>query len=54
MKNFSEWLIHEGHADAPALAGIDTELKAEMKKAVEFAIAAPYPNPNEVGEDVYA
>jgi pyruvate dehydrogenase E1 component alpha subunit len=54
VKNFSAWLIGEGHADAQALAAIDTELKAEMKKAVEFAIAAPYPNPSEVGEDVYA
>jgi len=54
VKNFSEWLIREGHADAQALAGIEAELKVEMKKAVEFAIAAPYPNASEVGEDVYA
>ena len=54
VKNFSEWLIRDGHADAQALAAIDAELKTEMKKAVEFAIAAPYPNPSEVGEDVYA
>jgi acetoin:2,6-dichlorophenolindophenol oxidoreductase subunit alpha len=54
VRNFSHWLLSEGHADAGALAAIDTELKAEMKRAVDFAIAAPYPNPDEVGEDVYA
>ena len=54
VRNFSEWLQREGHADAEALAAIDAELKAEMKKAVDFAIAAPYPDPDEVGEDVYA
>ena len=54
VRNFSEWLLREGHADAEALAAIDAELKAEMKKAVDFAIAAPYPDPDEVGEDVYA
>jgi TPP-dependent pyruvate/acetoin dehydrogenase alpha subunit len=25
-----------------------------MKKAVEFAMATPYPSPDEVAEDVYA
>jgi len=54
VRNFSEWLLREGHSDAQALAAIDAELKAGMKKAVDFAIAAPYPNPDEVGEDVYA
>jgi pyruvate dehydrogenase E1 component alpha subunit len=54
IRNFSEWLQREGHSDAPALAAIDAELKAEMKKAVEFAVAAPYPDPSEVDEDVYA
>jgi pyruvate dehydrogenase E1 component alpha subunit len=54
VRNFSEWLLSEGRADAETLATIDRELKAEMKKAVEFAIAAPYPDPSEVGEDVYA
>jgi TPP-dependent pyruvate/acetoin dehydrogenase alpha subunit len=29
-------------------------VKAEMDKAVEFAINAPYPNQEEVDRDVYA
>jgi len=54
IHNFADWMVREGHADTGALATIETELKAEMKKAVEFAVAAPYPSPDEVGEDVYA
>jgi TPP-dependent pyruvate/acetoin dehydrogenase alpha subunit len=36
------------------LARIESELTAEMDKAMEFAIAAPYPKPDEVDQDVYA
>jgi len=54
IANFSKWLIEQKVADRGQLAAIDAEIEAEMKKAVEFAIAAPYPNPNEVGDDVYA
>jgi TPP-dependent pyruvate/acetoin dehydrogenase alpha subunit len=41
-------------ADKAKLDAIAAELEAEMKKAVDFAIAAPYPSPDEVAEDVYA
>ena len=51
---FSEWLIGEKIADAAALAKIETEVEAEMQAAVEFAIAAPYPEKSEVDQDVYA
>jgi TPP-dependent pyruvate/acetoin dehydrogenase alpha subunit len=37
-----------------ALDRLQTELESEMKKAVDFAVAAPYPAVDEVGEDVYA
>jgi pyruvate dehydrogenase E1 component alpha subunit len=52
--NHGKWLIEQKVADAPALEKIEKELEAEMKKAVEFAIAAPYPKVEEVHEDVYA
>jgi pyruvate dehydrogenase E1 component alpha subunit len=48
------WLIEQKHADAAQLEGIDAEVKAEIEKAVEFAIEAPYPNQEEVDRDVYA
>jgi TPP-dependent pyruvate/acetoin dehydrogenase alpha subunit len=41
-------------ADAASLAQIQAELETEMKQAVDFAIAAPYPAVEEVHEDVYA
>ena len=36
------------------LIELQAELESEMKKAVDFAVAAPYPTVDEVGEDVYA
>lgn len=52
--NFGKWLAEQNLADAAALVRVETELESEMKKAVEFAIAAPYPPADEVDEDVYA
>ena len=54
IKNFGEWMIQQKVADAVTLEQIQKEVRAEMKAAVEFAIAAPYPKPEEAGEDVYA
>jgi acetoin:2,6-dichlorophenolindophenol oxidoreductase subunit alpha len=47
-------LIEEKLADAAALDAIQSAALAEMKAAVEFAIAAPYPGPEEVEMHVYA
>jgi acetoin:2,6-dichlorophenolindophenol oxidoreductase subunit alpha len=52
--NMGKWLLEQKHADAPALERVQKELESEMKKAVEFAVAAPYPDVSEVNEDVYA
>jgi TPP-dependent pyruvate/acetoin dehydrogenase alpha subunit len=54
IKNLAGWLIAEKLADAASLKAIETEVRAEMKAAVEFAIAAPYPSVEEVEQDVYA
>jgi TPP-dependent pyruvate/acetoin dehydrogenase alpha subunit len=54
LKILAEKLKGQGLADAGALAAIEDEVRAEMKAAVEFAIAAPYPNTDKVGDDVYA
>jgi acetoin:2,6-dichlorophenolindophenol oxidoreductase subunit alpha len=54
IANFGKWLIEQKLADAATLAQVQAELEAEMKKAVEFAVAAPYPGVSEVEEDVYA
>jgi acetoin:2,6-dichlorophenolindophenol oxidoreductase subunit alpha len=39
---------------AALLDAIHAEVKAEIDKAVQFAIAAPYPSVDKVAEDVYA
>jgi pyruvate dehydrogenase E1 component alpha subunit len=54
LKLFTDWLIQNKESDTAALAKIEAELRAEMKAAVEFALASPYPNASEVDEDVYA
>ena len=40
--------------DEEKLKQIQEEVRAEMKAAVEFAIAAPYPTVDQVDQDVYA
>jgi pyruvate dehydrogenase E1 component alpha subunit len=54
IKNFAEWMIGQKMSDAAKLEEIQKEVRAEMKAAVEFAIAAPYPRPEEADQDVYA
>jgi len=48
------WLIGEGYADASSLEKISVEVRNVIQAAVKFAIDAPYPNVNEVDQDVYA
>ena len=47
-------LIGQSIADRAQLDRIAGELTAEMDAAVQWAIDAPYPSPDEVTEDVYA
>ena len=54
LKLLAEKLIAQGVADSRALVNLEDEVRAEMKAAVEFAIAAPYPNADKVEQDVYA
>src|SRR5437588_5869121 len=54
VKNSSEWLVEHKLSDEGKLKEIQEEVRAEMKAAVEFAIAAPYPTPDQVDQDVYA
>jgi len=49
-----DWLVAEGLADRSALDRIQSDLAMDMDKAVEFAVNSPYPDPDKVGEDVYA
>src|SRR6058998_3194074 len=47
-------LERQGLADAGVFERILTDVKAEIDGGVQFALSAPYPEPNEVDQDVYA
>jgi len=54
IKMLTDWLIKQNLAESSQFEHIHAEVKAEMESAVKFAIAAPYPSPEEVEQDVYA
>ena len=54
VKLMRDWLIDQNLADSGMLDRIYSEVKSEIDKAVEFALEAPYPKPEEVEQDVYA
>src|SRR5260370_42336321 len=54
IASFGRLLLERKFAGQDLLDRIQEEIETQMKKAVEFAIAAPYPTVDEVGEDVYA
>jgi acetoin:2,6-dichlorophenolindophenol oxidoreductase subunit alpha len=54
VKLLGDWLIEQGLADSARFSLIQSEVESDIKKAVEFALAASYPGVAEVGEDVYA
>jgi len=54
VKLFADWLTAQNLADRARLDQIQAEVQSEVDKAVEFAVAAPYPNADKVDQDVYA
>jgi len=54
IKKHASRLIDEKLADEAELAALEAEVRTEMKAAVDFAVAAPYPGPEEVEMHVYA
>ena len=54
IQKLANSMIEHGAADAALFSGVQSEVKSEIQKAVEFALAAPFPEPREAGEDVYA
>jgi acetoin:2,6-dichlorophenolindophenol oxidoreductase subunit alpha len=54
IKLLADWLIEQSLTDSAQFSLIHSEVESEMKKAVEFAVAAPYPGVAEVEQDVYA
>ena len=54
IKVAAEAILAQKIADQAALDQIQSEVKAEIEKGVQFAMAAPYPNVDKVEQDVYA
>src|SRR5215467_5632329 len=50
IKLLKEWLVSSNAADQNTIAGVEAEVQAQIK----FAIDAPYPTPDEVDQDIYA
>jgi TPP-dependent pyruvate/acetoin dehydrogenase alpha subunit len=48
------WLIQQRMADAARLEQIDQDVRAEITTGLDSAMQAPFPQPGEVTEDVYA
>jgi pyruvate dehydrogenase E1 component alpha subunit len=54
LKVLGEWLMAEAGITSEVLADIDESVHAQVEAAVEFALAAPFPSPEEVDTNVYA
>ena len=54
LKLMAEKLIGQNLTDQSVLDRIHTDVLSEIENGVQFAINAPYPDQNEVTEDVYA
>jgi len=54
LKLLSGWLTEQALAETADFERIQAEVKKDMETAVKFAIADPYPSPEEVEQDVYA
>jgi TPP-dependent pyruvate/acetoin dehydrogenase alpha subunit len=54
LKIMSEWLIGEKTVKVDILESIEKEISTEIADGVEFALNAPFPDPNEVMKNVYA
>ena len=54
VKIHAAWLVQQRMADAAELVEVERNVRAEVAAGLQFAVAAPYPDPREVTEDVYA
>jgi pyruvate dehydrogenase E1 component alpha subunit len=51
---FVRELVEAGQATREEIAGIEAKVKAEIAAAVNFAVASPYPAPEEAAKEVFA
>jgi pyruvate dehydrogenase E1 component alpha subunit len=53
LKSLRDWLIGQSMADAGLFMQIEADVAKEVEAAVEYALNAPFPAPEEVSQDVY-
>jgi acetoin:2,6-dichlorophenolindophenol oxidoreductase subunit alpha len=54
LRLLGAWIVEQGFADEAELEQIAREAEAEVAAAAEHALEAPFPDPREVDEHVYA
>ncbi|MFQ5851138.1 MAG: thiamine pyrophosphate-dependent dehydrogenase E1 component subunit alpha [Candidatus Binatia bacterium] len=54
LKLLAAWLSENKIADEEVFMRIESDIRREVEAAVQFASGAPYPDPNEVNQHVYA
>jgi acetoin:2,6-dichlorophenolindophenol oxidoreductase subunit alpha len=54
LQTLASRLTGQGLAEASVFERIQTDVKREIDGGVQYALAAPYPDPSQVDEDVYA
>lgn len=54
LKILRDWLIGQGMASAETFEQIEQRVHAMVEAGEQFALNAPFPDPSEVAEDVYA
>jgi pyruvate dehydrogenase E1 component alpha subunit len=54
LKILSEWLIEQKLAESQIFEQIEKDTRRDVEAAVQFALNAPYPQPEEVDQHVFA
>jgi pyruvate dehydrogenase E1 component alpha subunit len=54
LQTLSGRLMQQHLAEQAVFDRIQADVKSEIEKGVQFALDAPFPKPDQVGEDVYA
>ncbi len=54
LKILASWLSKQKIADEKVFARIESDIRRDVEAAVQFALNAPYPDPSEVDQHVYA
>jgi acetoin:2,6-dichlorophenolindophenol oxidoreductase subunit alpha len=53
IKLLTDWLIEQGMADQKTFERIEQKVRGEVEAGEQFALDAPFPDQNEVDQDVY-